>query len=139
MAPVSTRAKPRRRASTLDTVDLPAPAGPSMATMKGLEVIEGLSPGDGTVRLTSGEHAELAEALVAIPHEIVRRQARQLIEVLAQRLPHVLRRLGVVAVRAARGLGDDLVDDVHPHEVARRELERVRRLLRLGGVTVEDG
>src|SRR5262245_25634411 len=35
MAPVSTSEKPRRRARILETVDFPAPAGPSMATMKG--------------------------------------------------------------------------------------------------------
>src|SRR5579862_4599220 len=35
MAPVSTSVNPSLRASSLETVDLPAPAGPSMATMRG--------------------------------------------------------------------------------------------------------
>ncbi len=35
MAPVSTKVKPSRRASSFETLLFPAPAGPSMATMKG--------------------------------------------------------------------------------------------------------
>src|SRR5512140_85269 len=35
MAPVSTMANPRRAASRREAVDLPAPAGPSIATMNG--------------------------------------------------------------------------------------------------------
>ncbi|MEY4010793.1 MAG: hypothetical protein RLZZ93_1486 [Actinomycetota bacterium] len=37
MAPVSRYSKPSREASARAIVDLPAPAGPSMATMTGVE------------------------------------------------------------------------------------------------------
>ena len=45
---------------------------------------------------------------------------------------------GRIAVGAAVGLGDQLVHDLELEEVAGGELERVGRLLRLGGVPVED-
>ncbi|EAU65776.1 hypothetical protein STIAU_6738 [Stigmatella aurantiaca DW4/3-1] len=89
--------------------------------------------------LMTGEDAEGAKLVVPVLHQFLRRQLRQLRQVLAQHLAQPLGRLDRIAVRAARGLGDHLVDDLHAQQVLGGELQGIGGLARLGGVPEEDG
>src|SRR6266571_709223 len=131
MAPVSTIANPSRAATSREAVDLPAPAGPSMATMNGRVIGAALS-------LLGGEDAHHPVLLVAIDDELLGRELLELGEVAPDRVPDALRDRVGVAVRAAGGLRDDLVRDAEAGEVLRGELQRLRRLLPLPRIAVED-
>src|SRR5512140_362483 len=100
MAPVSTSAKPSRAARRRAAVLLPAPAGPSMATMAGRWL-------SGTSALLGGEDAHLPVLLVAVADELLRTELLQLRQVPPQRHLHVGGGRRRIAVRAAGRLLHD--------------------------------
>src|SRR5574337_1274021 len=132
MAPVSTSAKPSRAARSREAVIFPAPAGPSTATMKGRRPASGEARERSTGRATAllvREDAHGPELLVALPDQLLRGELPQLGEVAPQGLAQVVGGEGRVAVGAAGGLLDHLVDDAEAGQVPGGEAQRVGRLL----------
>src|SRR5258708_22471473 len=86
-----------------------------------------------------GDRSQLSELLIAVLHELLRGHPTQLAQVAAEHEADVLRGGVPVAVRPARRLVDQLVDDAQLEGVARGELERLRRFVALARVPVEDG
>src|SRR5689334_17045821 len=101
MAPVSTIANPRRAATAREAVDFPAPAGPSMATMKGRSAVIGRPlEGTGARLLLGGEHAHHPVLLVPVDDQLLGRELPEVGEVPPQGVPDGLRDGVVVAVGA---------------------------------------
>ena len=91
-----------------------------------------------TPRCPSVEVPHRAQLRVAPLDEFVHRHVHKFPQRGDDGLLHRPRRRGVVLLRPARRLLHDLVDDAQPLQVARRDLERRRRLGRLRAVAPQD-
>src|SRR5258708_37336094 len=85
-----------------------------------------------------GDRSQLSELLIAVLHALLRGHPTQLAPAAAEHEADVLRGGVPVAVRPARRLVDQLLDDAQRAAVARGELERLRSFVALARAPVAD-
>ncbi|CDN45526.1 hypothetical protein BN871_HW_00060 [Paenibacillus sp. P22] len=98
-----------------------------------------MRPFDGRSRRGEREAADLAELLVAVFHQLLRGQKRQLLQMAPHGFLDERRLLRLAPMRAALGLGHDLFDDAERQQILRRDFHRFGRLVRLGRILPENG